>query len=342
MKFWNALRKIERIRFYISLLLVGLLFVVLSGIVISRPKAELVSADGVIERIESYEGADGETQYRVFISYTDADGNRHEGLEYPAYSSSMKEGGTVGVQYDPASPEMIQSSDGAFIPYLILAVGLIAIAAAIIKMVQDSKKVPGDSPFETVQKPVDPIIAEQVGNSDEPTKEYYFHWTGKLNQSYVLETPSRVAVYEAVCDKIGVLKPYRYTFTDRRTGVSREHEVTHTNTTRYGDGTGHTSFSVVSSSGFKIDGRDNWAYLSDMGYSVVPERSGIKLNFSVRHGGVPVAYLEAAGVNILSDDAKNPLGDKLPATGLYKVSCRDADLEAVFVACFCVSRVEFF
>ena len=83
-------------------------------------------------------------------------------------------------------------------------------------------------------------------------------------------------------------------------------------------------------------------YLADMGYSIEPKRSGIKLNFDVLHHGVPVAYLEAAGVNILNDDKKSLLGDKLTTTGLFKVSCRDSDLEGVFMACFCVSRAEFF
>lgn len=181
----------------------------------------------------------------------------------------------------------------------------------------------------------------QAQNEYETMRDYYFHWTGKLNQSYVLETPAREAVYEAICDHIGVLRPYRYTFINRKTGTSRQHKVSHTVTTGSGNGMEDSSFFIVESSRFKIDDVDNWEYLNSLGYSVEPKRSGIRLNFDVLHHGVPVAFLEAAGVNILKDGAKNPLGDKLPGTGLYKVSCMDADLEAVFMACFCVSRVEF-
>ena len=113
-------------------------------------------------------------------------------------------------------------------------------------------------------------------------------------------------------------------------------------TKRYGSGSGSFSLSTVSASEFKIDDVNNWDYLAKLGYSVEPQRDGIKLNFDVLHYGVPVARLEAAGVNILKDDKKSVLGDKLPATGLFKVSCKDSDLEGVFAACFCVSRVEFY
>lgn len=343
MKFWNTIRKIERIRFYLSLIAVGVLFTVVSCIVIAMPKPEFSSADGVIQRIEPYNNPSGEELYVVYVSYTDESGNRHEEIRYPAYSSSMKEGDTVTVLYDPAAPEEIQAPGGEIVPYVLFVVGVIAIVAAVWMIAKGAKKSESDSPFEDpAEKTFDPSLVAQIEQNDEPTREYYFHWTGKLNQSYILETPAREAVYEAICDHIGVLTPYRFTFADRRTGKTQEHKVSHTVTTRYGNGTDSLMFSVVSSSHFKIDDVENWRYLSGLGYSVEPEHRGIKLNFTVKHCGVPVAYLEAAGVNILKDNAKNPLGDKLPGQGLYKVSCKDSDVEAVFAACFCVSRVEFY
>lgn len=180
-----------------------------------------------------------------------------------------------------------------------------------------------------------------AGNPGESLREYYFHWTGKMNQSYVLETTAREPVYEAICDHIGVFTPYRYTFVNRRTGVSKECRVTHTLTASRGNGEERGGFSVITYSGFKIDGVKCWDYLDSLGCSVRPRQSGIRLNFDVLRRGTPVAYLEAAGTNILRDDKKSRLGDKLPGKGLYKVSCKDEDIEAVFMACFCLSRVEF-
>lgn len=342
MRFWNTLGKIERIWFYGMLFLVGVLFAAAACVVLALPKGEYLSAEGTIQSIEySSDSSDAESE-NVFVSYTDADGVFHENVRYPSYSSSMKEGKTVTVLYDPAAPEEIHAPGVEFLPYLFLGLGVVAMAAAIIQTVVGFRKTNSDSPFENAEKPVDPALAEQIRNDDSPVRDYYFHWTGKLNQSYILETPERKAVMEAICDHIGVFTPYRYTFANWNTGKKEEHKVSHTVTTRYGSGSENASFSVVSASGFKIDGVNNWEYLVGLGYSVEPKREGIKLNFDVLRGGVPVAFLEAAGVNILKDDKKSVLGEKLPGTGLFKVSCKDTDLEGVFAACFCVSRVEFY
>lgn len=338
MKFRNTIAKIERIRFYVMLFIVGVFFVVVSVIAISLPKAELLNAEGVIERIEPYFDSDGEQRQQVYVSYTDDSGVRHEDVAYPAYSSGMKVGDTVGVLFDPASPEDIRSPGGRFIPYIFIVIGVGCVAFSVIKIAAGRKKTESYSPFDNSTPEVDPALAEQVMGDDSEARDYYFHWTGRMNQSYVLETHSREPVYEAICDHIGILTPYRFTFANRKTGRTRECKVTHTSTSRYGG----EVLSTVSGSHFMIDGVENWEYLGKLGYTVVPKRSGIRLNFDVLHHGVPVAYLEVAGTNILKDGAKNPLGDKLPAPGLYKVSCRDSDLEGVFLACFCVSRVEFY
>lgn len=343
MSFWNTIRKVERFRFYISLFLVGVLFVGAACFALSLPKAERVSVDGTIQRIEAYIDSNGEEQQSVFVSYMDHDGVLHENVRYPSYSSSMAEGKTVTVVYDPSSPENISAPGAEFIPYIFVVIGIAAVAVSVFAIAKGFKEKESNSPFENAEKQADPRLAEQILEDDSPTRDYYFHWTGKLNQSYILETPERKAVYEAICDHIGVLTPYRYTFVNRSTGVSREHKVSHTVTNRYGNGLNSgVSFSIVSSSKFKIDDVNNWDYLAHMGYSIEPKRSGIKLNFDVLRYGVPVAYLEAAGANILRDGKQSLLGDKLTANGLFKVSCKDSDLEGVFMACFCASRVEFF
>lgn len=342
MNFWNLLRKIEKIRFYVGMILIGAVFIVLSAFALSRPEKALLSTEGVIEHIEAFINDLGEEENTVFVSYKDNTGTAHENICYPAFSSSMKPGDKVTVLYDPLAPEEIQAPGGDFMPYLILGLGILLMAGSVVKIALDIKKSAYNSPFENSEIPVDPVYAEQIRNSTEPTEDFYFHWTGKLNQSYILETLSREPVCEAVCDHIGVLKPYRYTFKNHRSGRLETHEITHTTTKGYGNGAENSGISVVSSSDFKIDGVNNWAYLEKLGYSVVPKLEGIRLNFDVLYQGVPVAFLEAAGVNILKDGGSNPLGDKLPGTGLFRVSARESDLNGVFMACFSVARVEFF
>lgn len=342
MGFWKTVSKIERIRFIVSLLLVGVLFIVVACFAISQPKKELSSTEGTITSIVFYLDSQGEESQYVYVRYTDRNGVTYDDVEYPSYSSSMKEGDTVTVLYDPASPKQIQAPGGEYLPYIFLAIGVVCVAVSIYQFVTGAKKKESNSPFNESPKQADPALIEQIKNDNAPMYDYYFHWTGKLNQSYILETPERRAIYEAICDHIGVFTPYRFTFANRKTGVSTEHKISHTVTKRYGSGGNGLGISAVSDSEFKIDDVNNWDYLARLGYSIQPKRSGIKLNFDVLHYGVPVAYLEAAGVNILSDDKKSFLGEKLPGNGLYKVSCKDSDLEGVFWACFCASRVEFF
>ncbi len=351
MKFSRIIAKIEKFRFFAGLLVVGIFFVALSCFALSHSQNDLPCAEGTITRIIEYTDTDGSKAYHIYVSYTDDKGNRFEDIEYPSYSFTMNEGDSVEVLYDPEKPGEIQSPDADVAFTILLVIGIAVIAFAVFRIVKAVKKGSDDgqsaeqntnSPFEDPVDMYDPVRSEEIRCDIEPQSEYYFHWTGKLNQSYILETHARQAIYEAVCDHIGVFTPYRYTFADRITGKTVEHKISHTVTTRYGHGTESSNFSAVGYSYFKIDDENIWEYIKKLGYSVVIKTDKLRRDFEILHYGVPVAYLEAAGVNILSDTSNHgKLGDKLTATGLFKVSCKPSDIEAVFLACFCVSRVEF-
>lgn len=346
MSFMNMLRKIEKIRFYVVLFIVGLLFTAVSVFILAQPAKEYSYVDGTIQDIIG-ETVEGEPNYRVLVSYTDEKGIEHTNVEYPSYSSFMKKGDTVKVAYDPAMPEEIHSPSAEKLPYIFLVIGVAAMAIPVAVIVIKGKKAEIDeqviaSPFEDDDLSFDAEQVRQVDANNEPPKDFYFHFTGKLNQSYILETPEREPIYEAICDHIGVFTPYQYRFVDHRINSVEDHTVTHTKTLRYGNGSDNMNFSVVSNSTFHIDGVSIWEYLTNLGYAVKANQKGIKLNFDVLHYGVPVARLEAAGVNILNDEKKYKLGDKLTSPGLYKVSCKESDIPGVFAACFCVSRVEFY
>ena len=333
----KTIRKWMKLGNSVTLLLIGGIFIVLAAIAIfTRPK-NLISAEGVITNIESFEDPSGETQNQVFVSFTDPSGTSHENIPYPAYDSGMKVGESVEVLCRTDTCEEIEAASGKILPFVFLLIGCAA-AAVSIRQIVNRKKAPSFSPFEaspSSEAPA-PLVNEQ--SKDGTMEDYYFHWTGKMNQSYILETPSREPVYEAICEHIGIFKPSRYTFVNRKTGESKRHEISHTATTRYGN----NGFSLVDASDFKIDGMNNWEYFHNLGLELVPQRNGIKLNFEVTRSNAPIAFLEAAGTNILKDDAKAPLGDMLPGPGLYRVSCKEHDIEGVFYACFCASRVEFY
>lgn len=337
-KTMNTIRKIQKIRFFAGMMLVGLLFCIVGGIVLTLPRSEMIEVDATILSIEEDEDSFDDVSYRVLVSYTDADGVFHENIEYPGYNSGMKVGKTVTVAYSADDPEALSSPGGELIPIVILAVGVVCVLVGLCFLIRTIRHGKADQLKSVDPTSADPSVIEEIRNNDEAEEEYYFHWTGKLNQSYVMETPSRTPVYEAICQKVRFFRPTEYRFQDHRTGSSRTHMISHTVTVRYSSG----GFSVPDSSTFKIDGENNWAYLARNGYTLEPRREGIRLNFDLLRYGIPVAVLEAAGTNLLRDDeSQRKLGD-LPAPGVYRVRCKESDLEMVFMACFSASRVEFF
>ena len=97
---------------------------------------------------------------------------------------------------------------------LFVIVGAVAATFGIINIVKILRTTPEEANyFDKVNTAeADPKVVEGIRNSLEPTEEYYFHFCGKLNQSYIMETPDRKPVFELNCDKMGVLSDYVYTF----------------------------------------------------------------------------------------------------------------------------------
>ena len=183
----------------------------------------------------------------------------------------------------------------------------------------------------------DPEVIETIRNSDEEQKEYYFHFCGKLNQSYILETPEREPVYEINCDKMGIVNQYIYTFHNRLTGKSFTSKVSHTTTTEYGSET----FSLIDQSYFKVDGKNIWDMIAEKGYSLEPYLDKIAFSYHIKRYGIHVADIEAAGTNILKEYAgKGGLRDFAMMQGIYRIYCRESDIDGVALIDFAVSRVE--
>lgn len=322
--------KIAKIRFYIGLFLVGILFTVIGGIIAFQPKKTSPTAEAEI--VEIYE----ET---VFVTYTDSNGDLHEHVQYGAYSSSMKEGDKVVVQYNfDTADEMVYQAGTDFIVYVVLLLGVVCVIVSIWLIIRDKKQAEQEKneDAEMLEK-CDEETIERLRNSTEPTEEYYFHFTKNLNQSFILETTDRTPVFEANCEKISLFKPTPYEFVNYKTGEKKKMDISHTVTKSYGA----ANFSVPTSSSFKINGTDCWKYLKNNGYTLEYHLDGLKMCFNVLRYGIKVAEFITAGANVLKDKSAGKLGE-IPTLGIYRVSCREEDLEGVFFACFIASRVEFF
>lgn len=235
--------------------------------------------------------------------------------------------------------KFIDESGSPLLTYGGIAIGALAAIFAIYNL----KKRMGTSLdemnyFDKVDpSEADPEVIEKIQNSDEEQKEYYFHFCGKLNQSYILETPEREPIYEINCDKMGIVNQYVYTFTNHLTGKSFTSNVSHTTTTEYGSET----FSLIDQSYFKLDNVKIWDVIAEKGYSLKPYIDKIAMSFEVSHYGVHVADIVAAGTNILKEyEGKGGLRDVAMTQGIYRVYCRESDIDAVALIAFAVSRVE--
>lgn len=218
-------------------------------------------------------------------------------------------------------------------------IGAVAIVIAVIKLRKVfTASLEEENYFNKVNTAsVDPSVIEAIRKSDSPVIDCYFHYCGKLNQSYILETTDRKPVVEINCDKMGVVNDFIFTFKDHLTGKEFTSNVSHTLTRSYGS----DNFSIVDKSYFKIDGKDIWEYIGDMGYSVEPYPDPIAFSYRIRHYGVEVTDLKAAGTNILPQyEGKEGLRDMPLGGGLFKVSCREEDAFAAAMIAFAVSRIQ--
>lgn len=344
MEFLNKLRKIEKIRFYASFIIIALLIFAISVIGIVSPKTERLTATAVISEIhEEYDAAQEMTVYTVYVDY-EIDGNKYSHIEYGSYDSTMKVGKAVEIEYNPENPEDIQSPGSEKIPYITGGVSLIAVIACIVMLVKSIKQKSSDSEeYNRVDiSKADPAEIEAIRNSNEPMKNFTFQFDTKFpGQNYLMKDENKNVVYEAKMTKFSLVKPIAYDFINVFGNQTTPHQIGHTVSTSIGS-TGGFGYRVPINSSFTIDGVKNWDFLAEKGFGFDFSMNGIKPCFDVKHYGVSVAYIETAGTEILKDtETKNPIA-KLPTNGLFRVQCRYSDIDMVFMTCVSISRAIFY
>jgi len=336
-KIRDFIRKYKQLTFYIGLLIVGIVFAIVGVISLSKPKVDGIEVEAKIVDIEKEDmgtNADGYTEfsYTVYVDYTDKEGNEHSRIEYPGHDDEMVVGDIITVEYDPNNPEILVN-DSLLGDIIILVVGLGAACLSIIKIISTIKKKDINEFNKVDMNNVSASKIESIKNNKEEEREYYFHYTGTVNQSYILETMDRKPVYEARCDKVGIVSKNRFTFINHLTGKETEHLVSHVLTESYDN--------FVTSSKFKIDDVNVWDILGKEGYSLDPHFNGFKSYFDIYHYGVKVAKIELAGTKSYKEGASKILGDA-PIKGMFKVYSKDSDIDMVFLCAFILSKVELF
>lgn len=338
-KIRDSFRKYKILSFFAILFVIGILFTIVGVISLLSPKVEGIEVEAkIVDIIKEDTGivnADGyrEFNYTVYVDYTDLNGNYHNKVENPVHTDDMVAGQTIKIKYDPNNPSVIVTDSSLLSDLIFIIIGLGSIAISIIKIVNTIKNKDINEFNRVNMNEASNAKIDSIKNNSEEENEYYFHFTGYLNQSYTLETIDRVSVYEARCDKMGVLSKSQFTFINHLTGKEEKHSVSHVINQSFDN--------FVTSSNFKIDGTNVWDILGKNGYSLEPHFKGLKSYFDIMHFGVIVAKIELAGTEAYKDGAGKLLSN-MPIKGMFKVYAKKSDLDMVFLSAFILSKVDLF
>lgn len=337
-KIRDFIRKYKQLTFYFGLIIVGIVFTIAGIISILEPKVEGIETQAKIVDITREElgtNADGYTEfeYTVYVDYTDKDGNQHNRVECPIHEDEMVVGDVITVEYDSNNPDKLVLNNSLLSNIVILVISIGAIGLSIIKIVSTIKKKDINEFNRVDMSKVPNSKIESIKNNKEEEKEYYFHFTGINNQDYILETLDRKPVYEARCDKVGIVSKYKFTFINHLTGKEVLHQVSHVISSSYDN--------FITSSNFKIDDVNVWDILGKEGYALEPHLNGLKSYFEISHYGINVAKIELAGTKSYKEGASKILGD-IPIKGMFKVYAKESDVDMVFLCAFILSKVDLF
>ena len=160
----------------------------------------------------------------------------------------------------------------------------------------------------------------------------YFHFGGKMNQSYFAEDKDKRVLFECKMAKFSLVNDI-FVFSDVDNNYSKEYKM--------GKPTNGSIDDYLTSSYFKIDGVNCWDYLRMRGYQVnhyALEGNGRFMRYEVVNLGQVVA-------NIYPANFKNPWGDEKPkllsmARGCYRIDISNAKLADIMMIAFIISRTD--
>lgn len=330
----SSIRKGLKIRNGIGFIVISLLFVIIGTIAIVIPDNDIVTTAEITRIVHDNQN---DTDY-VLVNFTDANGKEHENVTFNSYTSGWKKGKEIKISYDPNDPETLSSATPRWIfGTVAVIIGAVVFAFSLISTKKAISKNTDDMD-EYNQVDYSQNTAQTFEFSNEPLTRYYFHFGGKMNQSYIVEDKDHNIVYDIKMTKFTLIKPYEFEFINHLTGYRKTYNVTHTVSFGTGAEKGNLSYSYVTESYCKIDGTKCWDYIASKGYGFDVFLEKLRLRFKVKKHGAEVANIEGAGLKSLFNDEENPKGDLLHTRGIYRVDCRPSDLDDVMMVTFCIAR----
>lgn len=332
-KFARIMRNTGPARFFVP---VGIILIVIGIILIGLKTDNYAETTGKITSVIEVPSEEGEAQcYDVGLKFT-VDGKEYT-TTFNGISGSFKTGEDIKVFYDPADPNKTANSKmGSFIPVVLIAVGVIALAFGVYKTVAAFRKskeldesVPGGGRF--------PSEGFEGFKTASGVTEYYFRFDGhSFKPGYIMEDAGRNVLYEGKMTKQALVGARQYEFSNRVTGATATHDVGHTVTQSYND----ELFSAKS--WFKFDGTNVWDVVHGKGIRIATDlRSQFPhCVYQIAKNGAPFALVETSSMYVHEEDeAQHKLA--IPTGNMYyRIWTASDDIDSLFLTVFTISETE--
>ena len=211
--------------------------------------------------------------------------------------------------------------------FVLIGIGAVMILGAVIAFLRIKKQNRKPLTEEESAAKMASVSAPKFDNMTDT--KLFFHFYGKLNQSYLVEDREGQHVFELNMVKFG-LGSDTFEFNDIEHSYKREVKVGKVVTSE------NNGWTI--SSRFKIDGVNCWDYLKDRGYELKHHLGGLTLTY------YELFQFDKLVAKITPCEYKDPWNEESSrilrmGNGVFRLEIIDANLEDVVIAAFIAARV---
>ncbi|MCQ2409412.1 MAG: DUF3592 domain-containing protein [Clostridia bacterium] len=336
----NVARKVSKIKFFLGLAAVGIVFIIVGVILMALPNGNYIPVDAVVTEIgDIVIDEENGNSYFYTIRY-EVNGEIYVVEDYQT-NEPCSLGDTITVKYNENDPSQLGDNFVKYLKYILIAIGCaLVIAGVVLTVISAKKKVSEMNEYDKIDpSKVSEEDINAVKNDRSPMVNYLFHFDTNLKQGYIMEDALRNPVIEAKMKKLSLFKSFTFEFVNHKTGTTAVKSISHTFTSSIGSGTGIVSYVPISKS-FKIDGVNNWDYLASKGIGFKYYLKGVSPCFDVYKNTVQIATITTADVNAMKGSSY--FFGNIPVNGIYNVSTKESETENVFMVCMSIARAIFY
>ncbi len=312
----------------------GVVLIIFGIITCSFASRSMVETVGQVTGVTDAGEEDGKKVFDVDVSYT-ADGKEYTNTFYNL-PGDYSVGDDIRLFYDETDPNTISNSgSNGLIGFGLIAAGIAAVAAGILKTVRAFRK--SRELDRTAGGNGAPAVEFGDYKNAEGVRELYCRYDGNtFKPGYILEDADGRILFEGKMEKNNLIGSRLFRFTDHTTGAESEHEVGHEMSEYY-----NNEF-LSNRSWFKFDGKNIWDVIHERGlrintnlFSKFPN-----LIYEVSQNGLPFARIETSSMYVHEEEETQhkiaiPVGKYY-----YRIWTKSRDLETVFLTVFAISESE--